>query len=445
LSSAKYNLTEGPIFGKLFRLSVPIMATSLFQTAHSLSNMFWLSWLGEGYVAAAGLAGQFMWLSFAPILMLRIGAEIGVSQNMGRRDEDTAKAYSQNSFMLAVVIGVAFTALVVAFRVGLMGFFNVENPYVAAIAPRYMGLVALALPFNFGHMVITGIFSGFGNTKLPFYINSAALVLNIVLAPLLIFGFDMGIDGAAISMVIAAAANLLVKIWAITRYKGRPFADYTLLVQPARDKVRQIFRWGLPVGAEQFLGAALFMMMTRLIAGFGYGAVAAHQVGMQVEALSFMVGAGFSSAITAFIGQNYGAGDWPRMRATFRVSYIFMGIYGIGITALLFFGAVPFVSIFLSDPESITIGANYLRIIALAQFLFCLEGVASGSFRGRGQTMKPTVVSISSNVFRVIICYALAATVLGITGVWWGIVAAMTMRSVWVLVWHRLNIKREGR
>ena len=441
-NQARYNLTEGPIFSKLFRLSVPIMATGLFQTAHTLTNMFWLSRLGEGYVAAAGLAGQFMWLSFSLIMLFRIGTEIGVSQNMGRGEPDAAKAFAQNGFMMAIFIGVIFAALVVTFRVTLLRFFNIGDDYVADIAQRYMAIIALALPFQFGHFVITGVYSGFGNTKLPFYINSAGLVLNIILSPILIFVLDWGVIGAAAALAIANVFNFCVKIWAMTKYKGRPFEKYAPFVRLAKDKAKQILKWGLPVGAEQMLGAFLFMLMTRIIAGFGYQAVAAHQVGMQVESLSFMVGAGFASAITAFIGQNYGAKKWGRMRSTYKVSFTFMAIYGVIITAVLFFGATPFVSIFLSEPESIAIGTNYLRIIAIAQLLFCMEGVATGSFRGRGLTMKPTIVSVSSNVFRVIICLALSLTVLGITGVWWGIVAAMTMRSVWLLIWHKLNIQK---
>ena len=438
---AKYDLTEGPIFSKLFKMSIPIMATSMFQTAHSLTNMFWLSWLGEGYVAAVGLVSQFIWMSMAFIMMCRMGAEISVSQNIGKGDTETAKSYAQNGFLLSIFIGILFTAIVVIFRVQLLRLFNIDNPYVAHIAQQYMAIAALSIPFNFGHFVITGIYSGYGNTKLPFYINSVALVLNIVLSPILIFGLGMGIMGAAISLLTAAIFNFVIKIWAMTAYKNRPFEQYSIVVKIAKDKIKQILKLGVPIAAESFLFTLLFMLMTRIIAGFGYGAIAAHQVGMQVESLSFMIGGGFASALTAFIGQNYGAKKWGRMRSTFRVAYIFMGIYGIAITAVLFFGARPFVSIFLSDPESIRIAVSYLQIIALAQFLFCLEGVAVGSFRGRGLTIKPSIASVSSNVFRVIICYILAATALGVTGIWWGIVLAMTLRSGWLLVWHRFNMR----
>jgi len=441
LKTQKYDLTEGPIFNKLFKLSVPIMATSLMQTAHSLANMFWLSWLGEGYVAAAGLVGQFLWLSFSLIMLCRIGAEIGVSQNMGKNEPEAAKSFAQNGFVLAVILGTVVAIPAIIFRVTLLRFFNIESEYVAHVAQQYMAVAVLSLPFTFGHFVITGVYGGFGNTKIPFYINSAALLLNIVLSPIFIFVLDLGVIGAAMALVAAAIFNFLVKIWAMTKYKGRPFEQYAPFVWLAMDKIKQILRWGVPVAAESALFTMLFMLVTRLITSFGDGAVAAHQIGMQIESLSFMIGGGFASALTAFVGQNFGAKKWGRLRSTFKVGYIFMGIYGVGITLILFIFARPLVSIFLRQPESITIAANYLRIIGLAQLLFCLEGVATGSFRGRGLTMKPTVSSVTSNIIRVIACYALAATALGITGIWWGIFIAMTIRSTITLTWHRVNIR----
>ena len=252
----------------------------------------------------------------------------------------------------------------------------------------------------------------------------------------------MGIMGAAAAMVTASVFNFAVKIWAMTRYKNRPFDNYTPFVRIAWDKIKQILKWGVPVAAESLLFTLLFMLVTRLVASFGSGTIAAHQVGMQVESLSFMIGGGVASAITAFIGQNYGAKKWGRLRDTVRAASIFMACYGIVITAVLFFFAEPLVSLFLTEPDSIRIGGDYLRILAAAQFLFCLEGVAAGSFRGRGLTMYPTIVSISSNIVRVFVCYALATTALGISGIWWGIVIAMTMKSVWLLVWHYLNAKK---
>ena len=443
VTQKKYDLTEGPIFKKLISLSLPIMATSVMQMAQNMANMFWLGLLGREYVAAVGLAGQFLWLSMAFMIMCRIGAEIGVSQNMGKGKPDVAKQYAQNGFMLSIVIGIAFTLVVFFASTQLISFFNMDDPYVVDLAGRYLSVIALSLPFTFAHFVITGVYGGYGNTKIPFYINSFALALNIVLAPVFIFVLGFGIYGGAISMIIVSAINLCLKLWAMKKHQGRPFEQYTIFAKVAWDKIIQILRWGVPVAVESFLFTMLFMVMSRLISSeFGVGAVAAHSVAMNIESLAFMAAGGFASAITAFMGQNFGAKKWGRMRATYRIAMFVMAAYGVIVTIILFSFATPFISIFLDDPADIIIGRDYLRIIGLAQLLFCMEGVATGSFRGQGLTYKPTIVSVSSNVLRVIVTYVLAATALGITGVWVGIALTMTLRSVWTLIWHWVSTRR---
>ncbi|MCL1787040.1 MAG: MATE family efflux transporter, partial [Defluviitaleaceae bacterium] len=187
MANKRYDLTQGPILAKLISLSLPIMATSVFQMAHNITNIFWLSRLGPGYVAAAGLASQFLWLAMAFMLMCRIGAEIGVSQNMGQGKPEVAKQYAQNGFILAIFIGIVFTAVVIVARSHLIRFFDMDDPYVVGLAGQYLAVIALSLPFTFGHFVITGVYGGYGNTKIPFYINALALAINITLSPILIF------------------------------------------------------------------------------------------------------------------------------------------------------------------------------------------------------------------------------------------------------------------
>ena len=443
----KYDLTQGPILQKLIGLSVPIMATSFMQMAYSLTDTFWMGILSREYgasgaVAAVGTAALYLWLSMGLISLCRMGAEIGVSQNFGRGDQEAAKGFAQNAIFLALILGFIYSALMIIFRRPLIGFFNIEDAQVVLQAEQYLAVTAIGLPMMFVHNVITGCFNGFGNTKLPFYINSLGLALNIAISPLLIFVFDMGIIGAALGTVIASVVNIALKLWAMKRYRSRPFEVFPFRFKIDKAKLVQIFKWGGPVAVESMTFTFLFMVVSRLIADFGTEAIAAHRVGYQVEALSFMVGGGFAMAYGSFVGQNYGAKKWSRLHSGYKISSLVMGIYGLVITFVLFIFAEPLVSIFLNNANEIQMGGDYLRIIALTQLLFCMEGVAVGSFRGRGLTMKPTIVSAGSNVLRVIVTYALAATALGLTGVWWGIAIAMTVKSIWLLLWHIYNSRR---
>jgi len=438
----KYDLTQGPILHKLIALSLPIMATSFMQMAYSLTDMFWMGRLSSGSVAAVGTAAQFLWLSMAFMVIGRMGGEIGVSQNMGRGDAQAAKSFAQNAFIIAIVLGTVYAAVMIIANAPLIGFFRIDDAQVVSEARQYLVVSALSIPFLMAHNVITGCYNGFGNTKIPFYINAFGLALNIVISPILIFVVGLGIVGAAAGTVVASVVNLALKIWAIKYYSGRPFEDYAIFSKIDWDRIRQICWWGLPVAAESAFFTSLFMVVSRLVSGFGVGAIAAHRVGYNIEALSFMVGGGFAMAFASFTGQNYGAKKWSRLHSGSRVSLIVMAGYGVFVTIVLFMFANPLTSIFLDCPYEIQMGGDYLRIIALTQLLFCMEGVAVGSFRGRGLTINPSVVSISSNVLRVIVTYALASTALGITGVWIGIAVAMTAKSVWLLVWYRVNIRK---
>jgi Na+-driven multidrug efflux pump len=139
------------------------------------------------------------------------------------------------------------------------------------------------------------------------------------------------------------------------------------------------------------------------------------------------------------MGQNYGAQQWARIRTGYRLGVISMGIYGAVMAAVLFIFAEPLVAIFLNCPNEIRMGGDYLRVFSLTQVLGCMEGVAAGAFRGQGQTIKPSIVSISCNVLRVIFAY-IAVRIWGLNGIWYGIAVSVTIRSLWLMLWYKFGI-----
>ena len=434
-----YDLTTGPILNKLVILAMPLMGNAFMQMAFNLSDMFWVSSLADEAVAAVGTAGMYLWLSFAFVLIGRMGAEIGVSQMIGKNDIEGAKKYAQNAFIVALFLGVTYSVLVSVFRTELIGFFGIEDKIVVHWGEQYLFISALSFPFFFINNVITGVFNGYGNTKLPFLINSFGLVLNIVLTPVFIFVFEMGVVGAAVGTVVAQVINVVLKIWAIKYYKNRPFEKYSFFAPLEKKYVKQIFKWGTPVAIESALFTLLFMIVSRRVADFGVGALSAQRVGAQVESLSWMISGGFSSAVTAFVGQNYGAKKYDRLNEGYKISMIVMGAYGVFATFVLVVFANPLISIFLDNPEYIAFGVSYLRIFGIFQIVNCMEAVAIGAFRGKGLTTKPTIVSVVSNILRVVLAYAFAATHLGLIGVFVGSAIATTIRSIWAIIWYKLH------
>ena len=437
--SEKYNLSEGPIFGKLFSIAVPIMGSQLVQMAYNLVGMFWLGRVGSDAVAASGTAGMYSWMAMAFISFGRMGAEIGVSQNLGRGDEDAAKTYVQTAFSLALILGVIFSVFMVLGRGFLIGFFNIQEAHVVASAQNYMAITGLAIPFTFLMNAAGGTYHGSGNAKLPFYINAVGLSVNMILDPVLIFWFDLGVEGAAIAAATGQIISFALFVWAMKGYKNRIFQDIKLFGIVDKSALKQIIIWVTPIAVESFLFTLLLMFVSKFVAVFGTGALAAQRIGGQVETLSWFIASGFSTAMAAFTGQNFGAKKWGRIHEGFRISTLLMTTWGAIVTVVLFFGGGFIFSLFLpNEPEVVEIGANYMRILALCQIFGCLENVTSGSFRGLGNTVPPSLVSGASNFIRMVAAYFLSKTSMGLDGIWWALTFGAILRGGGMFIWYKL-------
>jgi putative MATE family efflux protein len=429
------DLTTGSIFQKLIFVALPIMGTQLMQMLYNLTNMFFLGRLSSEAVAAAAASTMFIWLSNAMLLVGRMGAEIGVSQNKGRGDQQKANAFARNAWHLALLLGFAYGSLLMFFSETLLSVINIREPDVASMAADYLRILGLGIPAMYMTAALAGSFNGSGKSQIPFLASAIGTIISVFLNPLMIFTFGFGIQGAAIATILAQWLVFALLLLAIKKHKERPFEQIKLLSKPNREIIGQIIRWSLPISLESGFFTILTMAVTRLIAGFGSGALAVYHVAAQIESLSWFIGVGFGTAVTAFVGQNYGAEKWDRIKNGFRVSSVTMLIWGTAISLLLVFCGYILFSVFLQEPELRAMGAGYLAILAITQIPGCLEHVGSGFFRGMGRTARPSIVSIITNILRVAACYLLASTALGLVGVWWGVTLTAALRGSVIFGW----------
>ncbi len=438
----EYDLTKGGILSRLLLVAVPIMGTQLMQMTYNLTDMFWLGKVGADAVAASGTAGMFMWLSAGLMLIGRMGAEIGVSQSFGRGDEAAARNFSRNAVLMAAALGFLCAVIFIAFRGPLVGFFNIREANVAQDVRQYLMVVSLALPCTFITGALTGTFNGAGNSRMPFIANALGLVCNMILDPVFIFVFDMGVAGAAWATIIAQFVVCALIAIAVYKGKSRPFAAYSVFGKPDMDAVRQMLRWSVPIGLESMLFTLLSMIISRFVSAFGASAIAINRVGSQIESLSWLIGGGYGSALTAFVGQNFGAKRFDRINKGFRISVGVMAAWGMAVTALLIFGGKFLFEVFLPDPKLTQMGAEYLLILAICQLPMCMEAISSGAFKGTGRTMAPSVISITSNALRVPLAYALSLTELGLNGIWLGVSLGAVLRGAWSFIWYIVSARR---
>ncbi len=440
----RYDLTRGDIFKKLLLVAVPIMGTQFMQMAYNLTDMFWLGQMRESTmaVAASGMGGMFIWLSQAFMMIGRMGAEIGVSQNLGRGDKRQARIFAENAATFSLILGVAFGFCMSMFAGQLIAPFNIQEADVVGNAIAYMRIVGLGIPFTFLSSAITGSFNGAGQSRLSFVANATGLIVNMALDPIMIMKLDMGVAGAAWATIIAQGVVCALFVVLSHKKTTRIFEKFNLLVRIDGGVAKTIFRWSLPVAAESGAFTVLAMLVTELNATFGQEALAVQKIGSQVESLSWLIGGGFGTAVTAFVGQNFGAGKWSRIRAGMRISVLSMIAWGIAITALLVFGGRTLFSLFSKEEALRDLGGAYLKVLAICQLPMCLESCGSGAFRGIGKTLPPFICSLASNVLRVPLVHLLVYLGMGMRGIWYGVMVTAFLRSASIYIWYLIESRK---
>ena len=193
---------------------------------------------------------------------------------------------------------------------------------------------------------------------------------------------------------------------------------------------------------QNVIFATISMFLARIIAQWGYQAIAVQNVGSQIESISWMTAGGFSTAISTFVGQNYGAGKWDRIREGYKKGLMIVGIIGLIATFLFFFVPEPIIKIFIpTDREAIEIGINYLKILSLSQFFMVVEIATQGAFNGLGKTLPPSLVGIILNALRIPGALILSSTVLGLNGVWWSICISSILKGVILFIWLAIVLR----
>jgi len=442
-------LTEGNIIETLVKLALPIMGTSFVEMAYSFMDMIWLGRLSTNAVAAAGTVGFFTWFGSALFLIPKIGAEVGVAQSYGKDDMDAARHYVSHTLQLNIIIALLYSLLLIVFKDKLIGFFDLGDKEVISMAVDYLVIISFGMIFYFLNPVFAGIFNGTGNSITPFIINSIGLVINIVLDRLLIFGWgafpEMGIQRAALATVIAQFVATLIFI-KINSSKLSLFCNLDLLQKPDKKYVKKIFKLGFPAALQTGAFASIAMIIAKIIAQWGPTPIAVQKVGSQIESISWMTAGGFSTALSAFVGQNYGAKKKERIHEGYAKGIIIIGVIGIFSTLLLIFAAEPIFKLFIpDDQEAIREGVIYLRILGISQFFMSIEIATGGAFNGLGKTLPPAIVGIIFNALRIPASLILSTkTPLGLKGVWWSISISSVFKGIIMATWFTILLKKDS-
>ncbi len=437
------NLTEGNIIKTLTRLALPIMGTSFIQMAYSLTDAMWLGRLSTKAVAAAGIGGFFLWLGAALIMITQIGVGVSVSQSYGKSDIKSAREYITAGLLIDIIIGLIYGFCLFTYNKQIIGFFNLGDFEVIGMAESYLRIIGMGIIFHFLNPVLSTTLNSSGDSMTPFKVNTIGLIANMILDPLLIFTFGLGIEGAAIATITSQMAVALIFL-VIGKRINALYSTFKLFSIPDMNKVKRIIKLGFPPSTQMGIHAIISIILTRIIAGYGPVAVAVQTIGSQIESISWMTAEGFAAAISAFVGQNYGANKISRIKEGYYKGIKVLGTFGIFASILLIFAARPLFTIFTpDDPKAIAEGIIYLRILGLSQFFMSIEIGTAGAFNGLGKTIPPTITGVTLNALRIPAAILLSGfTFLELSGIWWAISGSSILKGIILFIWYQRELQK---
>jgi putative MATE family efflux protein len=372
-----------------------MLVSMVFQTLYFLIDLYWVGRLGTEAVAGVGIAGNVTFIVLALTQMLGVGTTAVVSHATGRKEHEQAVLLFNQAQVLALVTGAAFLVVGFALRWPYARAMSADAR-TAALAAEYLLWFIPAMGLQFALVAMGAALRAVGNFKPTMVVSTGTVILNMVLAPFLIFGWGtgrpLGVAGAAISSLVAIVVGIM---WMTTYFL--PGGAYLRFVRrdwrPRLDLWKRMLAIGLPAGFEFAITAIYLALVYTVARPFGAAAQAGFGIGMRIIQAGFMpvVALGFSVAPVA--GQNFGARHAQRVKGTFRdAAWMATGVMVLFAIACQL-ASPAMVAAFSMDPAVIAVGSEYLRIISWNFVASGLIFVASSMFQAMGNTIPSLIAS----------------------------------------------------
>jgi putative MATE family efflux protein len=425
-------LTEGPVGRTLVRLTGPMILGIGAMVAFNLTDTFFVGRLGPTELAALSFTFPIVLIVNSIAIGIGIGASAVISRAIGRGENDEVRRLSTDSLTLAVSIVAVFIVI---------GFLTIDPIFrrlgatdnVLPFIRQYMRIWYMGMIFVVVPMVGNNAIRARGDTKRPAAVMLVAVMVNVIMDPLLIFGIGpfprLGVAGAATATVLARASAFLAALY-ILNFKYRMLTLERCGFGRVLDSWRRILYIGVPTAGSRIIIPIAIGVITRIVSSYGEKAVAGYGVASRVEFFALAVVFALSSVIGPLVGQNLGAGLHDRVNRGIRLGNRFSILWGLGMLAMLAPLARWIASLFNEDPVIIESASLYLRIVPVG---YALQGVFVVSTATMNVLKKPfhAVGMTILEMFVLIIPLALlGSSLLGLRGVYGAIPIAYTITGI---------------
>lgn len=442
-SESPRDWTQGSIIGNLLALAWPIVISQGLTMLGPTIDMIWVGKLGADAIAAVGLSAMVVMVAGALMMGLFTGLRALVARCVGADDEKGAVQAVQQAFVLGAVLSIIMAIIGIFLSEQMLALFGAEAKVIEEAVPynriQFVGMVTMTL-----RIMTEAAMQSSGDTATPMRIGIFFRLFHMALCPFLVFGWwvfpRLGVTGAAIMNVISQGAGGALGVWFLLTGRTRlrvTLADFHLDLENIWRQVKI----GIPASINMVLRSLVGLVMMKFIVPFGTFAVAAHSLGLRIEAFLQVGALALGSAGGVLAGQNLGAGKAERAA---RTGWLAVGLatgfmLAIGIVILIWPEKV--VSLFGTEPGLVEIASNFLRIATVGFLMMGPAAVLTSCLNGVGDTVIPLLASLATmwGLQLPLAAFLPRVANLGVYGVRWAMVIALATRAFIYIFYFRLG------
>lgn len=413
---SKNQITEGVIWKQLLFFFFPILLGTLFQQLYNTADTVVVGrFVGtQALAAVGGSTGQIVNLVVNFFVGLASGATVIIARYYGARDRIKLNNALHTAIALSIVGGIVTGIAGILLTPSLLKMMNTPADVIEG-STMYLRIYFAGIIFVFVYNIGSGILRAVGDSKRPLYFLIVCCFLNIFLDILFVVYLKLGVKGAAFATVISQAVSALLVILSLTKsvdiYRLRPNK-----IRFYKSLLIAIITIGLPAGLQSVMYGISNIIIQTSLNSLGTETVAAHTAFAKIDAIYWMISGAFSVSIITFIGQNYGARKFDRMKKSIKVCLLMDLIASLLLTTVMLLAGPYLLLLFTSDQEVIEIGMQIIHIIAPSYALFIFIEILSSSLRGMGNVVVPMLMTCGGVcVLRILWIFIFVRTHLSVT------------------------------
>ncbi len=429
------DFTNGNEAKLIFNFALPMLIGNILQQTYTIVDSIIVGrTLGKVALGAIATTLPINFFILSLTLGITMGSTIVIAQYYGAKDMQNLIKAVDTSFIFIMFSSMVIAILGYSFSYKILELLKVPESVISQSA-MYLKVTFLGIPLMFGYNIISSMLRGVGDSKRPLYFLMVSSIINIILDILFVVVFNFGILGAAYATIIAQGSSFFIGIFYINR-KNDVLKINLKNLQLDKNILYHILKIGVPAGVQYLLVSVGMMLVQSLINGFGTETITAFGAAGRIDSIGTMPAITFSSALSSFAAQNFGAGKYERVKKGFKSTIIMSVIIVLCITLIIQIFKNGIMTMFVTDKDVIDIGIKYLAVNSLFYIFPTIQFIAYALFRGAGDSIIPMIISVTSLwIIRIPIAYFLSSKI-GSDCIYWSNCAAWFIGFVLAYVYY---------